>query len=153
MTTPDAPDARPGAPVAAGSEQLRFTAKTLAGKDFSGESLAGKSAVLWFWAPWCPNCRREAPAVARAAQANAGRVEFIGVAAKDQLPAMQGFVTEYKVDSFPHLADSDASIWRHFGVTQQPAYAFIRPDGTIEVVKNQLSEAELTAHLRQLSAS
>jgi thiol-disulfide isomerase/thioredoxin len=132
---------------------LRFTARTLDGKDFSGQSLAGTAAVLWFWAPWCPKCQREAPAVARAAQANVGKVKFVGVAAQDHLAAMQGFVTRYHVDSFQHLADLDASIWRRFGVTQQPAYAFISPTGSVDVVKDQLSEAELADHLRRLTAS
>ncbi|MGQ0716104.1 MAG: redoxin domain-containing protein [Pseudonocardiales bacterium] len=147
------PGAGQAAPTAAVPEQLRFAAKTLDGKDFSGESLAGKAAVLWFWAPWCPKCQREAPTVAGAAQANAGKVEFIGVAAQDELAAMQGFVTEYQVGSFQHLADLDASIWRRFDVTYQPAYAFISPDGSVEVVKDQLSEAQLTDRLRQLTAS
>ncbi len=147
-TSPGAEQAAPAAP-----EQLRFSARTLDGKDFAGQSLAGKAAVLWFWAPWCPKCQREAPSVARAAQANTGKVEFVGVAAQDDLPAMQGFVTKYQVGSFQHLADLDASVWRRFGITQQPAYAFVRPNGSVEVVKNQLSEAELAARLRQLTAS
>ena len=33
-------------------------------KDFSGESLTGKAAILWFWARWYSKCQREAPAVA-----------------------------------------------------------------------------------------
>lgn len=33
--------------------QLQFSAKTLDGHDFHGESLLGKPAVLWFWA-CCP---------------------------------------------------------------------------------------------------
>ena len=115
--------------------------------------MAGKAAVLWFWAPWCPKCQREAPTVASAAQANVGKVEFIGVAAQDELAAMQGFVTKYQVGSFQHLADLDASIWRRFGVIRQPAYAFISPDGSVEVVKDQLSAAELADRLLRLTAS
>ncbi|MGQ0773840.1 MAG: redoxin domain-containing protein [Pseudonocardiales bacterium] len=135
-------------------EQLRFAATTLDGKDFSGESLAGQAAVLWFWAPWCPKCQREAPGVAGAAQANVGKVEFIGVAAQDKLPAMQGFVTTYGVGSFQHLADLDGSIWRRFDVIRQPAYAFISPDGSVEVVKgDQLSETELADRVRRLATS
>lgn len=37
-------------PAVAVPEQLRFSAKTVDGADFSGESVAGKPAVLWFWA-------------------------------------------------------------------------------------------------------
>jgi len=146
------PGSEQAAPAAAVPEQLRFAAKTVDGKDFAGESLAGKAAVLWFWAPWCPKCQREAPGVARAAQTNAGKVQFVGVAARDELAAMQGFVAEYQVGSFPHLADLDASVWRRFDVTRQPAYAFIRPNGSVEVVTDQLSEAELADRLRQLAA-
>ncbi|MGH3686728.1 MAG: redoxin domain-containing protein [Pseudonocardiaceae bacterium] len=152
-TAATSPGAAQAAPAVTMPEQLRFTARTLDGKHFSGQSLAGKAAVLWFWAPWCPKCQREAPAVARAAQANTGKVTFVGVAAQDQLAAMQGFVTKYHVDSFQHLADLDAAIWRRFTVTSQPAYAFISPNGSLELVKDQLSETELADHLRRLTAS
>ncbi len=133
-------------------EELRFTSKTLDGTTFSGESLTGKAAVLWFWAPWCPNCQREAPGVAATAKANEGSVTFLGVAAQDEISAMQRFVDEYDLGSFQHLADVDAKVWRHFEVTYQPAYAFVQADGSVEVVKGQLSEAELGAKVAGLTA-
>ncbi|RSM88027.1 thiol:disulfide interchange protein [Kibdelosporangium aridum] len=134
-------------------DQLKFTVQTVDGQSFSGESLAGKKAVLWFWAPWCPKCRAEAPRVAAAAQATSGKVTFVGVAAQDALPAMKKFVTDYKVSGFTHLADLDAAIWTRFGVTQQPAYAFISPDGKVDVVKQQLSESALTERVNALTAA
>lgn len=139
-------------PVAAPvPEQLKFTAKTVDGQNFTGESLAGKAVVLWFWAPWCPKCRAEAGRVATTAQANSGKVTFVGVAAQDQVPAMKKFVTDYQVGGFQHLADLDAAIWTRFGVTQQPAYAFISPDGKVDVVKQQLSESALTERVGALA--
>nr|WP_198151229.1 protein disulfide oxidoreductase [Kibdelosporangium sp. MJ126-NF4] len=132
-------------------EQLRFTARTIDDQSFTGESLAGKAVVLWFWAPWCPKCRAEAGRVAATAQANNGKVTFVGVAAQDRLPAMKKFVTDYKVDGFQHVADLDASIWTRFGVTQQPAYAFISPDGKVDVIKQQLSESSLTERVGALA--
>ncbi|MFT7869089.1 MULTISPECIES: redoxin domain-containing protein [Amycolatopsis] len=132
-------------------EQLKFTAQTVDGGRFAGESLAGKAAVLWFWAPWCPKCRAEAPRVAASARAAAGRVTFVGVAAQDELPAMKEFVADHALGGFVHLADVDASIWTRFGVTYQPAYAFIKPDGTVDVVKEQLSEPALAERVGTLS--
>lgn len=145
-TAPTAPTGRP----APGGDRLDFTARTVDGREFSGQQLAGKPAVLWFWAPWCTICQREAPTVARAAQAHPA-VRFVGVAAQDQVPAMQAFVQRYRMDGFPHLADLDASVWRRFGVTQQPAFAFIGPDGRADVVQGTLSEQELAGRLTALA--
>ncbi|MBA2325011.1 MAG: protein disulfide oxidoreductase [Pseudonocardiales bacterium] len=130
------------------SDQLQFTAQTVDGREFSGQSLVGKPSVLWFWAPWCTTCQAEAPGVARVARAHPA-VTFVGVAAQDQVPAMRGFVAKYGL-SFTHLADLDASVWRRFGVTVQPAFAFVKPDGSVEVVKQALSEQQLSARLAGL---
>jgi thiol-disulfide isomerase/thioredoxin len=130
--------------------QLQFSAKTIDGKDFAGESLLGKPAVLWFWAPWCPVCQSEAPMVGQIAAA-APWVTFVGVAGLDQLPAMQQFVDNYPVKGFTQLADTDGSVWAKFGVTQQPAYAFIRADGGVNVVKGGLSEPDLSQRVAAIS--
>jgi thiol-disulfide isomerase/thioredoxin len=134
------------------TQQLQFAAKTVDGKDFSGQSLAGKPAVLWFWAPWCPKCQREAPSVGRVAQANPA-VTFVGVAAEDQVPAMQDFVSKYQLGFFTHLADVDASVWQRFGVTAQPAFAFISANGSVDVVKSALAEQSLAGRVGTLAAA
>lgn len=144
---PSAAAAPPSQPV---PNELQFTATTLAGQAFSGESLVGKPAVLWFWAPWCPVCQREAPIVGAIEQANPA-VTFVGVAAQDEASAMQKFVDTYPVGGFTHLADTDGAVWARFGVTYQPAYAFIDPEGGIDVVKASLSEAELSERVGALS--
>lgn len=140
------PAGDPSAPA-----QLRFTAETLAGQPFSGESLLGKPAVLWFWAPWCPACQREASTVAKVAAANPA-VTFVGVAARADVPAMREFVDKYDMAGLAQLADTDAAVWAKFGVTQQPAYAFVSSDASIDVVKGTLPEAQLTQRVHRLVA-
>ncbi|EFV12586.1 thiol:disulfide interchange protein [Segniliparus rugosus] len=138
----------PAAASAAGHAapaQLRFSAKTLDGADFSGETLAGKPAVLWFWAPWCPTCQREAAMVAKVAAAHPG-VAFVGVGARDSLPALQDFVSKHSL-TFTQLNDADSKVWAQFGITRQPAYAFVGPNGSVEVVKDSLSEEELNRRI------
>lgn len=132
--------------------ELKFSAETVVGGTFDGTTLAGKDAVLWFWAPWCTECRREAPHVA-AAQASHPDVSFVGVAGLGETAAMQDFVDEYDVDAFEHLADLDGALWQRFGVVQQPAYAFIDDDGTIEVVRGELGEAGLAEQLDALASN
>lgn len=137
------------APVVA--EQLKFTATTVDGQQFEGESLAGKPAVLWFWASWCPKCQAEAQGVAEAAKSAAGSVSFLGVAALSDVAAMQGFVERYEVGGFPHLDDEDAAIWNRFGVVEQPAFAFIAADGTVEVVTTRVSSDDLLQRTQDLA--
>lgn len=140
-----------GTSAAAVPEQLKFTGKTVDGKELNGADLAGKPVVLWFWAPWCPKCQREAPGMAAAAKEHSGKVTFLGVAALDKVPAMQQFVQKYGLQSFQHVADEDSAVWKRFGVTAQPAYAFIDTAGKVDVVTSQLSEQDLNQRLSKLA--
>ncbi|MQA10233.1 MAG: redoxin domain-containing protein [Pseudonocardiaceae bacterium] len=157
---PPAPPASQQAPSQAGPspdkaappEELRFSATTVDGKKFSGENLAGKPTVLWFWAAWCPVCERESPGVARVARANQDKVNFLGVASLSDVPKMRQFVSDNGIGSFPNVADTESSVWQRFGVTSQPAYAFIDADGTVDTVKGSLSEDELASRVEQLDS-
>ena len=150
-TDPTATPSSKGAERAVASE-LKFTAETINGDAFDGTTLAGKDTVLWFWAPWCTECRREAPYVA-AAQAERSDVTFLGVAGLGSTSDMQDFVDDYDVAAFGHLADLDGSLWQRFGVVQQPAYAFIDADGTVEVVRGELGEDGLAERLDDLTSN
>jgi thiol-disulfide isomerase/thioredoxin len=132
-------------------EKLNFSAKTVDGKDFSGKDLAGKPAVLWFWTPWCPRCQGEAEQIAAMAKETEGSVRFVGVAAQDEVPAMQGFVDRFGLGSFPHIADENLAVWQRFGVVEQPAYAFITAGGTVETVTRQLYKDDFRDKVRALT--
>lgn len=129
------------------AEQLQFTATTLDGSEFSGEELAGKPAVLWFWTPWCAICQHEAPFIAEMAKAHGDRATFVGVAAQDQLPAMRKFADRFGIDTFTNLNDEHADIWARFGVTAQPAFAFISAGGAVERVNGTVTEQEIVRWL------
>jgi thiol-disulfide isomerase/thioredoxin len=137
--------------AAAVPEQLRFTASTVDGASFDAANLAGRPAVLWFWAPWCPTCNAEAPGLREVVGANAGTVTFIGVAGLADVPAMQQLVQKHSLGSFTHLVDADGALWRRFGVTHQPAYAFIDATGKIQVEKHELSKDALASRVAGLA--
>lgn len=141
------------APAAVAEDRLNFTGTTLSGAPFDGSSLQGKPAVLWFWAPWCPFCNREAPGVSAVAAANPA-VTFVGIAARSDLGPMQDFVSKYHLN-FTNLNDADGSLWARFNVPWQPAYLFVRPDGTSTFVNNPTSampQQELSDRVAALTA-
>ncbi|MCW2686010.1 MAG: hypothetical protein JWR37_900 [Mycobacterium sp.] len=141
------------APTALADDRLQFTGTTLNGANFNGTGLQGKPAVLWFWTPWCPFCNQEAPSVSQVSAANP-KVTFVGVAARSDVAAMQNFVSKYNLN-FTNLNDADGSIWARFNVPWQPAYVFLRPDGTSDFVNNPtsaMSEQELSNRVIALTA-
>jgi thiol-disulfide isomerase/thioredoxin len=135
MTVADAK----AAPV---TKALDFIAQTADGKTFTGASLAGHGAVLWFWAPGCADCVKLAPAVLATEQANPA-VHFVGVGGLSNAAAMRKAAAAMHVDGFTQLADLRGVLWRKFGVTSQPAFAFIGKDGKVTVHKGGMSKADL----------
>lgn len=126
-----------------GEGALDFTAATVDGKTLDAKTLDGRPTVFWFWTPWCPTCKREAPGVARVAKALEGEVDVVGVAGLGKRPAMQTFVEQGGVGGFTHVDDVDGQVWEHFGVVAQPAFAFVAADGRTEVVPGSLDEKTL----------
>jgi thiol-disulfide isomerase/thioredoxin len=132
--------------------QLQFTTTTVAdGAAFEGASLAGKNTVLWFWAPWCPVCQAESGTVAAAFAELPEDVTLIGVSGRADVPAMQAFLADYGVSNFQHIADVDGTVWGNFGISYQPAFAFIGAGGEITTVPSSMSKAEIIAAARELS--
>ena len=139
-------------PAPAAAADLNFTGTTLSGAPFNGASLQGKPAVLWFWTPWCPFCNQEEPNVSAVAAANPN-VTFVGVSTRADVSAMANFASKYNLN-FTNLNDADGSIWAMFNVPWQPAYVFLRPDGSSTFVNNPvsaMSQQELTNRVQALT--
>ncbi|MBL7498376.1 redoxin domain-containing protein [Frankia sp. CNm7] len=130
--------------------ELRFEVGTVDGGTFAGDSLAGKPAVLWFWAPWCPVCQGEAPEIARAYERFGEQIQFVGVAGLGKVDEMRAFVADTGLGHFPHAVDADGALWASFGVDEQPALSFVTADGKVRTLQGRLSEGELTTYLTRL---
>lgn len=134
-------------------DELDFSAPTVGGGTFDGASLAGQPAVVWFWAPWCPVCQREAPVVADLAERFDGQVTFVGVAGlSGDLASMESFIADGGVDGIAHIDDRDGDVYTRFGVTQQYDIGFVSADGSVDVVTGPLDEDELVARVEELAA-
>lgn len=134
-------------------EQLDFTAGTVDGASFDGSSLAGQDALVYFWAPWCSVCRREAPGLAEALSSYQD-LTFVTVGGSSKEPAaMADFVADVGFDDLTNVADLTGDIWARFEVTYQPTYAFVDDSGAIEVVPGPLDKDDLGARIDALLAS
>ncbi|MFP5253797.1 MAG: redoxin family protein [Actinomycetes bacterium] len=146
-TAPEPPPGR-STGAAAAPAVLRFESETIDGSSFDGRSLAGKPTVFWFWAPWCPTCRAQAPGVSRIAEEYGGRVNVVGVGGLSDAGDIRDFATQ--VDGPLHLVDEDGALWRHFGVTAQSTYLVLDADGAI-VADGYLDDHVLAAQVDELA--
>jgi peroxiredoxin len=94
----------------------------------------------------------EAPEVAQVAHRYEDEIQFIGMAGRSGEEAMQAFVDQHSLD-FPHAVDTDGSLWARFGVTAQPAWAFIDDSGTVDVRFGSIPTDELESILQELASS
>lgn len=143
--TGPAPDAESGVPV-----DLSFAVPTVDGGRFEGASLAGKPAVLWFWAPWCATCAAEASQVSALADDYAGQVTVVGVAGlDDSVENMQRFIDVTGIENFPQLADPEGVVWQRFEVTAQSEFVILDEHGAV-ALRGLLDPAEIPDRLDQL---
>lgn len=139
-------DAAQGARTASGAStgnvrDLNFTSTTVAGENFKGTTLAGKPTVLWFWAPWCPTCRRQIAGVSSLAAAHPNDLNVVGVGGLADPTAIADFAGKVS-PKVTMLSDHDGVVWRHFGVTAQSTYLVLDRNGK-QLASGYLSDDKL----------
>ena len=127
---------------------LDFHGTTLDGSAFDGASLAGKPAVLWWWAPWCPTCRAQSGNVSDLAAKYDGEVAVVGVGGLDSAAAIEELAAQ--IPHVTHLVDDRGEVWQHFRVTAQSTYTVIDADGEI-IAEGYLDDDELNDLVAQLA--
>lgn len=140
-SAPVAPaDSAPTAPVPAA---LRFSATTVGGRAFDAAQLAGRPVVLWFWAPWCSVCARQAPKVADLAEEYGDRVAFVGVGSLDKAAALKRFAA--RAPGPIHLDDEDGRLYRDFRISEQSSFVVLDADGAEVLRSGYDDDARLAA--------
>ncbi|MFQ6101674.1 MAG: peroxiredoxin family protein [Anaerolineae bacterium] len=109
-----------------------FTLPDLAGNELRLSDLKGQVVLVNFWATWCPNCRRELPALNTVYQElkNQGLV-VVAVDIQESLSHVAAFVEEHQL-SFPIVLDSDGSVAQQYRVQGVPTSFVVDREGVIQ---------------------
>lgn len=89
----------------------------------------GKPVLAWFWAPFCPTCRGEAPELDAFMAENSERVKMVGVGTRNDLDQARDFLADTGVTNFPLLWEESGRSWVDNAVAAQPYMILISPDG------------------------
>ncbi|GGL00541.1 thioredoxin-like domain-containing protein [Mangrovihabitans endophyticus] len=135
----------------AASETLAFAGTTVDGAPFDARTMAGKPALLWFWAPWCATCAAQSGSVTAVHDEYRGRLGVLGIAGLGDNRAMREFISDMEVGSVTNLDDSAGSLWRRFRITEQSTYVLLDRTGHV-VSTSYLDDQELRAELTRLLA-
>lgn len=91
----------------------------------------GRVVVLNFWATWCPPCVEETPSLEKfSIEARRLGVAVIGVSVNQDLPALEKFVTDYRL-SFSIARDPNQRLAWRFGTFQYPETYVIDRGGKV----------------------
>ena len=135
--------------AAAGGSAPPFTLTGTDGQQVTLASLAGKSAVINFWASYCPPCRAEMPLLQRLVGQRSD-IQLVLVDEGDSKQAARDFLGSLHL-SQPALLDSDLGVGHAYGAVALPMTVFVHADGTIAARHlGQLDDAVLAAQLATL---
>ncbi|HEY1419944.1 MAG TPA: redoxin domain-containing protein [Candidatus Dormibacteraeota bacterium] len=113
--------------------------------------LAGRPAVINFWASYCPPCKAEMPLLQRMVSGQPG-VRLVLIDEGDSAQTARSFLSSIAIQQ-PALLDSDLGVGHSYGVSPLPMTVFVRADGTISGRQiGQLSDSVLAAQLSILTS-
>ncbi|MEL6759416.1 MAG: redoxin domain-containing protein [Myxococcota bacterium] len=107
-----------------------FTLETLAGGTLDSKELAGKPAVVNFWATWCVPCVQEHGLLQSAARYYQGSATFIGIVYQDEKDPANEYLERYG-NQFTQLWDEGSKVAIDFGVAGVPESFIIDGDGVV----------------------
>jgi thiol-disulfide isomerase/thioredoxin len=119
----------------------------------SQSDLAGRPAILNFWASWCIPCRKEMPLFERMHQRFSDEIAIIGIDVQDAPINAKEFVDEYNI-TYEILRDPDAELAGRLNVDPLPQTFFLDADGRLSgnPVLGEISEEQLLARIEELRA-
>jgi thiol-disulfide isomerase/thioredoxin len=133
----DAPD--PTEPAEAPVAEATFLPDIEVVDVASGEAVALRSlasadrpTLLWFWAPHCTFCMREAPDVVGFSASHGDELQIIGLGAQDDLDQAAEFLELTGTGELDMVWDATGETWIHFGITNQPTVVVVSPEGEVQ---------------------
>lgn len=124
-----------------GKKVKDFTLKIVNGEEMNLEKYrAGKKAIVFFWATWCPHCRAALEELSE--NKNAIKKKGIKIIPVD-VGEKEGIVIKYMEKNniqFSVFLDEDSEVAETYGLIGVPTFYFINKKGIVTDVQHSLPE-------------
>lgn len=131
----------------------RLSLQQLDGAAASLAEFRGKPTVINLWASWCPPCRREMPAFARA-QAAHPELNFVFLNQGEAAPAIRQYLDEHAPALRNVLRDPESEASRTMSNRGLPATLFLDAEGRlVDLRVGELSTATLAQRIEAIGTA
>ncbi len=116
-----------------------FSLPGLDGKEVSLSHLRGnKSAILFFWATWCPHCREALKELnEQAAEIEGKGIKIILINFGESQKEVQSYVNRNEI-KLTVLLDKESTLGEPYAIIGVPTFFFIDPDGMVQAVEHAM---------------
>ncbi len=145
----------PGSGFAAsvGDASPEFAFKGLDGTEYRSDAIIGKKPLmLVFWATWCPNCKKEIPALKKIqADFEPQGLELIAVnvGMNDSAAKAQRYIEKYKI-TYPVAFDKGSETTKRFKVQGTPTVIILDKSGIVRY-RSAVVPEDLEEHYKNLT--
>jgi peroxiredoxin len=118
-----------------------FTLETLSGQEKNmAQFRNGQSAVIFFWATWCPHCRTQLRGLTQQREEIEGkRIKIILVDVGESLREVEAYINAYNI-SFDVFLDQDALLADGYKIVGVPTFFFVDREGVVIDVQHSLPD-------------
>lgn len=128
--------------------------QTLDGKAVSLSDFAGKPVIVFFWAAWCPHCRRELPDMERLQLAAGERIRVVAVNCEERDVFRQLHRALSRSSKMLHTYDPKELSAQAFAKPNSVPYTLlVRADGTVAATQSGWGDDSLTYMAREVDAA
>ena len=123
-----------------------FTLQTTQGKESNMTQFrAGKKAIIFFWATWCPHCRVALKDLNQnLAQIEAKGIKIIPVDLGEALEEVRAYIQKNKI-AMDIFLDKESSLAEPYNIIGVPTFYFVDEAGKISAVLHSLPKDLETA--------
>lgn len=119
-----------------GKQAPDFSLQDLSGKNVSLSDFKGKAVILFFWATWCPHCRRAIPTLnTEYKNMKENNIELLAIDVGEEKSILERYIKDRPM-SYLILLDTDTKIANKYGIIGIPTFILISKENKVVSVSN-----------------